>query len=227
MIAISNLNYEITEGDRKRKIIDIQAYSFKDSIINVVSGPSGSGKTTLLYALGGILNITSGRVEINGTSLYDLDRVRRDHFRMDNISMVYQNYNLFSFMTVEENILVPYFIKGIKVDSQVKKNVSEYLNIMNLGKIHNKSINALSGGEQQRVAIIRAIIRKPSVILCDEPTASLDSENTIIFMENLNTLNKINRTTVIIATHDEKVMKYAENRVNMIDGKIMLKDKLQ
>ena len=142
---------------------------------------------------------------------------------MDSISMIYQNYNLFSFMTVEENILVPYYVKGLKVDSQIKKLATKYLEMMNLGKIHNKSINALSGGEQQRVAIIRAIIRKPSVVLCDEPTASLDSENTINFMESLKVLNKENKTTVIIATHDEKVMAYAENKVHMLDGKIIKK----
>lgn len=221
MIKVSNLSYEITEADKLRRIIDIEAYSFEESKINVISGPSGSGKTTLLYALGGILDITSGEVEINNISLYNLDKAKRDQFRMDNISMVYQNYNLFSFMTVEENILVPYFIKGIKVDSQIKKEIVEYLDMLNLGRIQHKSINSLSGGEQQRVAIIRAMIRKPCVILCDEPTASIDSVNTINFMENLKVLNKKNKSTVIIATHDEKVMKYAENIVNMEDGRIM------
>lgn len=224
MITVSMLSYGVIEGGLNRKIIDIPSYTFEDSKINVVSGPSGSGKTTLLYALGGILNITSGKVEINGTSLYELENAQRDSFRMDNISMVYQSYNLFSFMTVEENILVPYFVKGIKVNDEIKKQVDEYLDMMNLGKINCKSINALSGGEQQRVAIIRSIIRKPSVILCDEPTASLDSENTISFMDNLRELNKKNKTTVIIATHDEKVMRYAENSIHMIDGKILAND---
>lgn len=221
MISITNLNFEITEGNRKRKILDIPAHRFENAKINVISGPSGSGKTTLLYAIGGILDITSGKVEVQGTSLYDLGREQRDHFRMDHISMIYQNFNLFSFMTVEENILVPYFVKGIKVDSEIKKRVAKYLEMMHLGKIHNKSINALSGGEQQRVAIIRSMIRQPSVILCDEPTASLDSENTISFMESLKTLNKENQTTVIIATHDEKVMGYAEYKIKMTDGKII------
>lgn len=224
MINIAELNYEITEGNRIRKILDISSFTFENSKINIISGPSGSGKTTLLYALGGILDISSGNVEINGTSLYELSKVQRDRFRMDHISMIYQNYNLFSFLNVEENILVPFYVKGIKIDAQIKETVTEYLEIMKLGKIHNKSISALSGGEQQRVAIIRSMIRKPSVILCDEPTASLDSENTIIFMENLIELNKKNKTTVIIATHDENVMKYAEKRIHMMDGKISERD---
>lgn len=124
-------------------------------------------------------------------------------------------------MTVEENILAPYFIRGLKVDQKVKQKVADYLKLMNLGKIQNKSISALSGGEQQRVAIIRSMILKPSVILCDEPTASLDSENTIRFMQSLIALNNEKPTTVIIATHDEKVMRFAENKIQMVDGKIM------
>lgn len=222
MITVTQLNYEITEGEekRKRKIIDIPEYTFKASKISVVSGPSGSGKTTLLYALGGILNITSGKILVNGISLYDLPNEKRDSFRMDHISMIYQNYNLFSFLTVEENILVPFLVKGIKINNKIKKQVQDCLEMMNLGNFNDKSVNSLSGGEQQRVAIIRSMIRKPDVLLCDEPTASLDSENTINFMDNLKEMNKINKTTVVIATHDEKVMQYAENWVKMKDGKI-------
>ena len=222
MIQIEHLTFQVLEGNQKRQILNIPQYTFDEGKINVISGPSGSGKTTLLYALGGILEISSGSVKIDGTSIYDLKKEKRDHFRMEHMSMIYQNFNLFSFMSVEENILVPYFVRGLKVDKKVKQKVADYLELMNLGHIQNKSISALSGGEQQRVAIIRAMILKPSVILCDEPTASLDSENTLRFMENLIALNKEKPTTVIIATHDEKVMRFAESKIKMIDGRITL-----
>ncbi|WP_172674843.1 ABC transporter ATP-binding protein [Cellulosilyticum ruminicola] len=221
MIKIADLTFNVLEGNKKRQILNIPNYVFDEGKINVICGPSGSGKTTLLYALGGILEISSGTVTISGTSVYSLKQQERDHFRMKHISMIYQNFNLFSFMTVEENILAPYFIRGLKVDQKVKQKVADYLKLMNLGKIQNKSISALSGGEQQRVAIIRSMILKPSVILCDEPTASLDSENTIRFMQSLIALNNEKPTTVIIATHDEKVMRFAENKIQMVDGKIM------
>lgn len=221
MITLTNLSFIVNEGDRQRKILDIPTHVFESSKINVVSGPSGSGKTTLLYALGGILSINSGKVEIDGTSLYELVKDQRDNFRMDYISMIYQNHNLLSFMTVEENILMPYYVKGLKVDLEVKKRVAKYLEMMNLENIQQKSINSLSGGEQQRVSIIRAIIRNPRVILCDEPTASLDSENTVRFMESLKLLRKDNKPTIIIATHDEKVISYSENKIYMVDGKII------
>lgn len=221
MIKISDLKFDIKEGNSVRRILDIEDLSFKDSKINVVSGPSGSGKTTLLYALAGILNINEGKVFYNETSIYDLNIEQKDKFRMDNISMVYQNYNLFSFMNVEENILVPYYVRGKKIVDEVLQEVNSLLSVMKLENINQKPINALSGGEQQRVAIIRSIIGKPRVILCDEPTANLDSENTLILMERLVELNKKSKTTIVIATHDEKVMKYAENHIHMVDGTIV------
>lgn len=221
MITMTDLSFEVNEGDKQRTILDIPFHVFESSKINVVSGPSGSGKTTLLYALAGILSINSGKVEIDGTSLYELMKDQRDNYRMDYISTIYQNHNLLSFMTVEENILMPYYVKGLKVDDQVKKRVAKHLEMMNLENIQHKSINSLSGGEQQRVSIIRAMIRNPRVILCDEPTASLDSENTVRFMESLKLMRKDNKPTIIIATHDEKVIGYSESNIYMVDGKII------
>src|SRR5699024_2250080 len=105
-----------------------------------------------------------------------------------------------------------------KVNAKVYKKISEYLEIMNLGQIQKKSIQSLSGGEQQRVAIIRAIIAEPKVILCDEPTASLDKENIDIFISTLLKIKAKTKATVIIATHDERVLKCGEKRIYMLDG---------
>ncbi len=221
MIRLTNLKFKVEENHKTRNILDIPSYDFEDSKVNVVMGPSGSGKTTLLYALAGILDISEGKVEIDGTSLYDLDVAKRDAFRMSHISMIYQKYNLFNFMNVEENILMPYLVRGEKIDASMKMRVAAYLEMMQLKNVQNKQICELSGGEQQRVAIIRAMIVKPRILLCDEPTASLDSENTIRFMENLCMLNKEKKTTIIIATHDEKVEHYQEGKIEMLDGKII------
>ena len=135
--------------------------------------------------------------------------------------MIFQNLNLFSFLNVEDNILMPFYAKKIKVDFKVKKEVSDYLKLMNLEGFEKKTINQLSGGEQQRVAIIRAIIQKSKVILCDEPTANLDSENTEIFMSNLLKIKDNLKSIIIISTHDSRLANYADVNIMLKDGKIV------
>lgn len=221
MITVTDLVFTINEGNSKRVVLDVSKEVFDDTKINVLSGSSGSGKTTLLYALGGILAIDSGEVNIDGISLYNLKRDERDKYRLANISMIYQNHNLLSFLSVEENILLPYYIKGKKVTQAVKDQVKEYLSLLDLENLQYKGIDSLSGGEQQRVTIIRSMISDPKVILCDEPTASLDSNNTIKFMESIKLLKTKRQLTIIIATHDEKVMQYADRNIHMVDGKLL------
>ncbi|PXV93252.1 putative ABC transport system ATP-binding protein [Lachnotalea glycerini] len=220
IVRIENINYKIKEGEKTRNILKDVNYSFLNNSITVISGPSGSGKTTLLYAIAGLLDDVDGEIYIDNFQINKLTKKKKDEFRLNNISMVFQNLNLFSFMNVEDNILVPFYIKDKKIDEDVHRKISEYLQLMNLGQIQNKSIQSLSGGEQQRVAIIRAIIDNPKVILCDEPTASLDKNNVVIFMETLLKIKKSTESTIIIVTHDERVTKYGENKISMVDGSI-------
>lgn len=221
IIKLDNLSYKVKDGKNDRSIINNINYTFETSKINLITGPSGSGKTTLLYALGGLLNSVEGDIHIDKTKLYSLTEKDRDKFRKENISMIFQNLNLFSFLNVEDNILMPYYIKRKDIGSKVRTRLKDYLEKFELGDIRDKSITSLSGGEQQRVAIIRSVIDNPKIILCDEPTASLDKKNTDRFMSMLTDIVKEIDSTVIISTHDEQVCRYGGNRLHLVDGMIV------
>lgn len=220
IIRLENVNYTITEGTKARILLNDISCNFLKSSITVISGPSGSGKTTLLYAIAGLLDNVKGNIFIDGTNINVNDEKKRNAFRLENISMVFQNLNLFSFMNVEDNILVPYYIKEKKVDSSVYELLRKYLEVMKLGQIQKKSIQSLSGGEQQRVAIIRALIDEPKVVLCDEPTANLDRENVEIFMKTLLEIKQTTNASIIIVTHDSRVYEYGEKKIHITDGKL-------
>lgn len=220
-IVVEDVRYSVKEGKINKHILDGLSHNFTKSNITTISGPSGSGKTSFLYALAGLLNNIDGKISINGHDIYKMNSSERDDFRLQNLSVVFQNLNLFSFMNVEDNILMPFHVKKKNITEKTQNKVSEYLDLLGLKQIHKRSINSLSGGEQQRVAIIRALIDNPSVVLCDEPTASLDQNNTDIFMENLLLTRQIFDSTVIISTHDERVIKYGDDKIQMVNGVVI------
>ena len=187
-IIMKNVSYSITEGGRKRKLLNDVNVEFDGEKITVISGPSGSGKTTLLYAMAGLLDNVDGSIYVG--------------------------------VNVEDNIMVPLYLKNRKITEEIRSKISHYLDVMCLGQIQKKSISNLSGGEQQRVAIIRALIDDPEVVLCDEPTASLDSENTRQFMETLVKISKESGAAIVIVTHDARVFAYGDVKVTMIDGEL-------
>ena len=216
--TVENLTYTIQEAGRDRCILKNINYDFEQGMIYTISGPSGSGKTTFLYASAGLLDRVQGRVKIGDTEILAQKRSVRDRIRLNQIGMVFQNLNLFDFMNVEDNLLMPYYLRKQKIPMLVHRQIQEYLDQLNLGQIQKKQISALSGGEQQRVAIIRAIVSKPQIILCDEPTASLDSQNVHIFMEALLKLQRESRSTIIIVTHDQRVYDYGDKKIQIMDG---------
>ena len=177
-------------------------------------GPSGCGKSTLLRSLAGLEQISSGRIILDGEDITDVPVQKRG------IGMVFQQYSLFQNMNVEDNILLPYYIKERTVNEKTCQLMNEYLTIMNLAGINKRDIHSLSGGEQQRVAIVRSILDSTKLILCDEPTASLDRKNTEIFMKALVDITQKRNVAVMIVTHDENVVKYGTAKYYMEDGKI-------
>ncbi len=222
MLKLENISYKINDNNKIKTILNNVNYEFEEGKIYVINGVSGSGKTTLLYSIAGLISNIEGNILFDKNDLCNLkNHNERDNFRLNNISMIFQNLNLFSFLNVEDNILMPFYAKKIKVDFKVKKEVSDYLKLMNLEGFEKKTINQLSGGEQQRVAIIRAIIQKSKVILCDEPTANLDSENTEIFMSNLLKIKDNLKSIIIISTHDSRLANYADVNIMLKDGKIV------
>lgn len=222
-LKLKDVSYIINDNGKERKILNNINYDFENGKMTVVTGPSGSGKTTLIYAIAGLIKNISGNIFFDNIDINSLKKEEdKDKFRLNNISMVFQNLNLFSFLNVEDNILMPFYAKKMRVDDKIRKNLSEYLKLLNLEGIEKKSISSLSGGEQQRVAIIRAIMQNSKIILCDEPTASLDSENVEIFMNYLTKIKKETNHTIIISTHDSRVSDYAEVNLKLNDGKIII-----
>lgn len=221
IIRIKNLYYKIKDGDEERLLLNGLNADFNSSEIIIISGPSGSGKTTLLYAISGMIDNLSGEVYIGNKNILNCSKREKEMIRLSEISIIFQNLNLFPFMNVEDNILLPYYIKNHPIDEKIYKLMNEYLRIMKLNNINKRSIQSLSRGEQQRVAIVRSILDSTKIILCDEPTASLDNKNTEIFMNTLVDISKKNNATFIIVTHDETVVKYGTSRYHMEDGMII------
>ena len=184
-----------------------------------IVGPSGCGKSTLLHILGGLTGPTSGRVCVDGndfTTMGDADRTR---FRRHKIGFVVQRFNLLPTLTVKNNIAIAQHIQGNGFNPHRFDAVVEMLGIRD--KLNHKPY-ALSGGEQQRVAIARAVICEPKILLADEPTGNLDSENSQIVLNMLRTLNRSFRQTILMITHNLDAAAVSDRVVRMRDGQIIL-----
>ncbi len=182
-------------------------------------GPSGSGKTTLLNLIGGLDRPTTGNVLFRGTNLKNMSRDQLATYRRENIGFIFQTYNLLPVYSVYENVLFPLILKGLK-ESHVRKRVEEIVAKVGLMDQINKKPAQLSGGQSQRVAIARALVKDPLLILADEPTANLDSENSRQILELMRELNREYKAAVIFSTHDEKVTRYIRREVRLEDGRV-------
>lgn len=182
-------------------------------------GPSGSGKTTLLNLIGGLDKPSEGDIKVDEYDLNELSSVQMSDFRNEKIGFIFQSYNLLPVYTAFENVEFPLLLqKSNKSDN--KKLVTDILNKVGLGDKLQKKPAALSGGECQRVAIARAMVKNPSLVLADEPTANLDSENSHAILKIMKDLNQEFGTTFVFSTHDSKVMKYLKRTIILTDGKI-------
>ena len=182
-------------------------------------GPSGSGKTTLLNLIGGLDRPTSGSVLFQGANLENMGREQLAAYRRENIGFIFQTYNLLPVYSVYENVLFPLILNGLK-ESQVRERVESMVVKVGLKDQINKKPAQLSGGQCQRVAIARALVKDPLLILADEPTANLDSENSYQVLELMRELNHEYKAAVIFSTHDEKVTRYIRREVRLEDGKV-------
>jgi putative ABC transport system ATP-binding protein len=184
-----------------------------------IMGPSGSGKTTLLDVLGGLLKPTSGEVIIEGVKLSDLTDNEIARIRGKKIGFIFQQYNLIPSLTASENIELSLRINGRNKEDS-KKRATELLKMVGLSERVSHKPSQLSGGEQQRVAICRALANNPSIILGDEPTGNLDAKTGFMILNLLKRLNKEQGYTIIVVTHDHRIGKYTERIIKMIDGRI-------
>mgnify|MGYP003967856153 FL=1 len=183
-------------------------------------GPSGSGKTTILNLIGGLDIPTTGNIFFKNTKLSSMNRNQMAQYRRKNIGFIFQTYNLFPVYSVYENILFPLLLNGSK-EKDAQERVMNIINKVGLSDQVKKRPSQLSGGQCQRVAIARALVKDPLLILADEPTANLDSKNSLQILELMSELNKQYKAAVVFSTHDEKVTRYVRREVGLEDGKII------
>src|ERR1700685_357483 len=184
-----------------------------------VVGPSGSGKSTLVHILGGLTPPTSGEIHIDGRDLLKMTEAERTNLRKKTVGFVFQKYNLLPTLTAEENIEIARDIAGNTVDHDPQ--FEEILNLLGIrDRMHHKP-RALSGGEQQRVAIARSIVNHPAILLADEPTGNLDTENSTAVLGILRDLNNRLGQTILMITHNPEAAAYGHRMVRMRDGRIV------
>lgn len=217
ILEVKNLSKIYGKDETKVVALDNVSFSVKQGEFVAIIGPSGSGKSTLLHILGGVDVPTKGSVIINGTDISTLDETNLAIFRRRQIGLIYQFYNLIPILTVEENLTLPLLLDGRKPNKKIIDSLVKTLGLENRLK-HLPS--QLSGGQQQRVSIGRALMNNPALMLADEPTGNLDSENTKEIISLLKKFNKENNQTLIVITHDERIALAADRVIAIEDGRI-------
>ena len=217
ILEVKNLSKIYGKDETKVVALDNVSFSVKQGEFVAIIGPSGSGKSTLLHILGGVDVPTKGNVIINGTDISTLDETNLAIFRRRQIGLIYQFYNLIPILTVEENLTLPLLLDGRKPNQKIIDSLVKTLGLENRLK-HLPS--QLSGGQQQRVSIGRALMNNPALMLADEPTGNLDSENTKEIISLLKKFNKENNQTLIVITHDERIALAADRVIAIEDGRI-------
>ena len=218
ILKVENLSKIYGEKDTKTIAVDNVSFEVEKGEFVAIVGTSGSGKSTLLHMIGGVDKPTSGTIEINGVNIYELDEAKQAEFRRREVALIYQFYNLIPVLNVEENMCLPIKLDNKKVDEQ---KLNEMIETLGLRERRKNLPNELSGGQQQRVAIGRSLMQNPAILLADEPTGNLDSQNSKDIIELLKKSNKEYNQTIILVTHDEVIAKQADRIITINDGKIV------
>jgi putative ABC transport system ATP-binding protein len=219
-ISLRAIEKSFGDGAARTRVLKGTRFEARESELLMLVGPSGCGKTTLLSVMAGTLSTDSGEVEVLGERLDRMRPGKITRFRMRSIGFVFQSFNLIPTLPAAENASVPLLINGMSPD-RAERRAREVLDEVGLSPQAGYRPAKLSGGQQQRVAIARAIIHDPPIILCDEPTSSLDSENGHQVMEILARIAREGRRTVVIVSHDPRIYPYADRMAEMEDGQVL------
>lgn len=218
ILKIENLKKVYGSGETEVKALDDISFQVEEGEFIAIIGPSGSGKSTLLHSIAGLEKPTSGNVYFYDKDIYKMNKKELTILRRQKIGIIYQFYNLIPTLNVEENITLPIELDRKKIDT---KKLDEIIKFLGLEKRKKHLPNELSGGQQQKVAIGRALMINPIIILADEPTGNLDSKSSEEIMQVLKKANKDYKQTIIMITHNLEIAKLADRIIKIEDGKII------
>jgi putative ABC transport system ATP-binding protein len=219
MITVKNLVKKFKTGEIEFIALNGLSFGVPRGQFLAITGRSGSGKSTLLYQLGLLDHPDKGVITIDNQVVTELDDLKRVVFRRDNLGFIFQDYSVLPMLTAKENVMLPMLAQGVEENIVAKKAI-EVLTKVGLGKKVDNLPSQLSGGEQQRVSIARAIIHNPKILFADEPTANIDTESS---KDVLDIFLKLNREgqTVVMVTHEPEYAKLADREIKLSDGKII------
>ena len=218
ILKVEHLSKVYGTGENQIHALDDVSFSVENGQFVAIIGPSGSGKSTLLHILGGVDTPDGGKVYLNGQDVFAQNADQLAIFRRRQVGLIYQFYNLIPVLNVRENMTLPVELDGRKIN---EAHLEELLETLNLKGREGHLPNQLSGGQQQRVSIGRALMNAPAVVLADEPTGNLDSQNSQEIMELLKASNKKYGQTLIVITHDEGIALQADRIISIEDGHIV------
>ncbi|MGH4117875.1 ABC transporter ATP-binding protein [Clostridium sp.] len=216
MIKVENLYKSFKNGNSNVEILKNVNLNIPKSKLVTILGPSGSGKTTLLNIIAGLESFSVGNVYWDEYSLKDISQKKKESIRIKKIGYIFQEYFLLNNLTVLENVQ----LSG-KLVGKTKKDAKQALEKVGLGEHKYKLPDQLSGGQKQRVAIARAIVKNPEILICDEPTGALDTESSKNVLEVLKKIQKEEKTTIIMVTHNEKIARISDKVIYVKDGNIV------
>ena len=217
ILKVEHLTKIYGKGENAVYALNDVSFSVRKGEFVAIIGPSGSGKSTLLHILGGVDRPTDGKVFLEGNDVYAQNESQLAIFRRREVGLIYQFYNLIPVLDVEENITLPVLMDKREVN---QKRLEELLHVLGLSKRRRHLPNQLSGGQQQRVSIGRALMNAPALVLADEPTGNLDSQNSQEIMELLKMSNEKYGQTLVVITHDENIALQADRILAIEDGRI-------
>ena len=214
IIEFKNVNKEYKSGDHLLKAMDNVNFTIDEGEFVVILGPSGAGKSTLLNLLGGLDSLTSGQIIVNGENIGNYNDNQLTQYRAKNVGFIFQFYNLIPNLTAIENVELMKDIVDVNIDGL---NVLDSVGLKNHA---NQFPAQLSGGEQQRVSIARAVAKQPTMLLCDEPTGALDSKTGVLILNLLQDMSNNQNTTVVIVTHNAILAEAADKVIRIKNGQI-------
>ena len=218
MVKAEHIFKSIHVGQKEEKILTDVSFVLEKNTITAIVGKSGCGKSTLLSIMSGIDKPSAGKVFLGGKDFYSLDKKRQEQFRNENIGILFQNYHLIPELTCEENIRMPLVFSSKKIENGKVKKMMESVGLEKKRKLYPKQ---MSGGEQQRTAIVRALVNKPSILYADEPTGALDEATGRSVLDYIVKLQNERKFTMVMVTHNQNVAEMADTVIRMNSGKII------